>query len=1619
METQSDVDRQEEVREARAPASGPRPLAGALAVGVDLGKVTTSLAVGRVAADGSLELTETRVERHSGEPLRPFLDLYGRLIHDAAPLAAVVATGAYADRLDAPIVAGVPDEIAQEYAARVVFGEEGALNVVRVGGSGYSVLTRDAAGRVRYEPNERCSAGTGETVEGLCSRLGSSLERAVELAQASPDGIVVTSRCAVFAKSELTHYANEGEDHGRIFRGVFESVARNVHALYDRTKVDGPVVMVGNGALIAPVVEAFSRLAGVPVVVPSEAGYFEALGVLRFGTVSLDQRFPDWPSDGERLVHGASRRIRALTPAARGAGAVVSLDNGGTPQSDDGSAAHRRAAGTGAVREAAERAMRSSVVLGLDLGSTGSKAVLLDPRTGDAVTDVYRRTEGNPVEAAKALVAELLERAPQVVTPGGAAGPGLRGVPDGGATAGLDVAAVGVTGSGRDAVATVLRAAYPDLGARLTVLNEIVAHAAAAVRVDPDGGRSLSIVEIGGQDAKFINVRDGRVVESDMNKVCSAGTGSFLEEQAIAFGLDDIAEFGELATRSQRPPDLGQTCTVFVADVAAEALAEGYTREDIFAGLQYSVIRNYKGRVMGDRRFLDRVFFQGKPASNPSLARTLAAVTAREVVVPENPGAMGAVGIALLAAEAAGLEGDRRPAGRRPPDHDGNGTGDGRPGPESLEPIDLSRFLSARVAERREFRCGDRHCSNFCHLEAATIEIDGDRRRIVSGGTCPKYDDVSEGGQKLPKDAPNAFREREELLERTVGDALAPRVSDVALSVALPQAHYLVDFLPFFATFLNGLGHGVEVLQPSDAALAEGDRRCSAAGACAPVKMAHGLVSDAAEVLFLPKFIHAPYPNAGKGTFTCPLAQGASELVESALRAEGCPVRVLRPVFLRADGEDLRSRSFVRELLRVARQLAHAHRLGEGSAREDATLLPRFWTAYRAALDAQERYEHGLREIGARSLAYARAHRYPIVLMAGETHVLHDAVLNSGIHDLVAANGAVAVPVDCFPVPDAAPPLARVHWASAGSTLRAAVAAVQAGDVYPLLLGAYGCGPNSFVEHLFNDLLADHPHTVLETDGHGGRAGYVTRVQAFLHAVRSQREERRAAERTATRETIEETASEEGSAQEGATEGHPLRSNAGARPARNDVDARLARYDLPVPRTLFGNEHRRMYFGNVGGALGRQLAAAMRGAGLDVEFVGATDPQALQRARDVCSGKECLPYQLIWGTLARFLEEHEVEFGSGGSMNGSGDLPLFISIGRGFQACRANVFPTAQEIGLASLGLGERVEVADFTLLFQDWYLTAVVWAGIVAVDLLNMMRFYHYADEPERGAADRVFEEYAGRLEELLARPRRDGPAAYAGRRALTQAKRGVAEVRAGLAEVEELVASAARTFARLGAGSADETGRPHGGVDAGGDGRRPALRADLRDVFLCGDIYLRVDEWGNDDLQRKLADNGLRPIMEPFGEFFELLCLRDVREHGLASKQGLKRAAVLRIMRYVIARSVAAAGQYEPWLFWEDIADVEAASRELFDGYPFGESIPTIGGALRAWQTKPVDGIVVVSPRGCGPALISEAQLRRRSDLPLLFVYNDGDPIDEARLNGFAWRLRQAPSRRAAEQS
>jgi len=1413
-------------------------------MGVDLGKVTLSLAMAERDECGKLVNIRAIHKRHLGKPIDLFIKHYLELDHRR--ILGVAATGIYGDRLTSPVITGVPEEIAQEYAALRLYPASGSVNIIRIGGRGYSVLTRDDRGRVNYFENDKCSAGTGETIEKICARLGLSLERAIELADNASESIPITARCSVFAKTELTHFANQGEPHERLLKGYFESVARNIFSLYDKCKVPGPAVLIGNGALIGPVTEAFSKMAKTRVMVSAEAGAYEALGALFYAAERKWDEKLEWPQDPQALVKVKENRIQALKPASLSAGTVIRLEDNGADAMTD-----------------------CPAVLGIDLGSTGSKAALIDAENFSVIADVYRRTDGNPVEAAKALVAELIQKMDRAVI------------------------AIGLTGSGRDAAATVFRAAYPELSSRILVQNEIVAHAAAAIRYDPDRGRSLSIVEIGGQDAKFINIKGGRIVESDMNRACSAGTGSFLEEQGVFYGVKDIARFGEIAGSGKKPPELGQMCTVFVADQAAQALNEGYTVEDIFAGFQYSVILNYKNRVMGNRQFMDRIFFQGKPAANPSLARTLAAVTGREVYVPPNPGAMGAIGIAMLAGEETGKIND-------------------------LRTFDLKKITSAKTVSRQTIRCNDSKCQNLCRIETSTIEVLGRQHKVVSGGNCPKYEAVSSAERKLPKDAANPYRERRELFDRMLSNAGGQGRGP---SLGIPLGHYLIDYAVFFHAFFSKLGAKAEVIRAGPETFPLGNRRCTANNTCMPVKLMHGLARTDLDYMFIPRFVEIPRLVKSSGAGTCPMTQAAAQMVEKALEAEAAKVKVLKPVF-RLGQKGFQSPKFIAELLKTWNAISKD--LGI-AGRNPLT----FAAAYRDALRKQQNFEQGLMEIGARSLEFSREQGYPVVLVAGNSHLIHEPIMNANINELIMKNGAIALPLDCFPIPDAIPPLQRVYWGTSSRILRASIAAASDGNIFPLMMESYGCGPSSFVEHLFNDLLENYPHTVLESDGHGGQAGYVTRIQAFLYSARSYK---KGGSDAVPREKIERY------------DRFPVHS----------MDELRSSKIVEFPVGQYGGEH---------------SAAIKRSRGIDADFAGPMDAAVFQAGREVCSGKECLPHQLILGSFCKYLKDHPRKEGG----------KVFLHDVAGCGPCRNGMFPLADEIALRKMGREAKVEVVTSGSFTGEPACAAGRWFSMVGIDLLRQMLLYYRPAEKEPGATDRMFKEYADKMTKLLEQPIR--PGAY---RIIFK----------NLSLFENLLAKAAKAFLTI-------------PVKAG-------LEKDLRTVYMCGDIFLRADEWASDDLARRLNGLGLRVILEPYAEMGELLALYRSEELVEMESRWIRNRLMRLLMDFASARLVAPVKKEHPWIDWNDIRDIDAASKELIDRVPFVESISTIGAALHTWRTRPVDGIVAVGPWGCGPALISEAQLRRETEIPFLFIYNDGEPVEQSKLTGFAWRLKNRPARR-----
>ncbi len=1186
----------------------PAPRSGARIAACDLGKVSACFAIGSINADGRLEIDKTEVVHHEGRPFEAFARWYDD--HDVKGCAAFAATGVYADELATPVLV-LPEDACREAALEADPDFPASLTLLSIGGRGYSVLTRvehngnqpnGAPFLYHSVENEKCSSGVGENIQKITARFGLGIEQADTVAVGAKGLIPITARCSVFAKSELTHHANEGKNTADLLSGFFASIARNTSALVARNRVEGPIYLIGGCGRIAALGNALERVLGQEVLRPSSFLEFEALGALAIAAEQHTQNEAvELPVDPSSLVRPREKRYRVVE-AAHNSEELVTIMDDFDPVADW---------------------QTRPAILGLDLGSTGAKAVLTDVATGEVLIDVYDQTRGNPVEASQRLVCAVLDR----------------GTPD--------VRAIGVTGSGREAVATVLRELFGD-SARIVVLNEIIAHATAAIRCDPGNGEDLSVIEIGGQDAKYIRVSGGRIVESDMNKACSAGTGSFLEEQARLYDVEDAGEIGARAMAAERVPDLGQMCTVFVAEAAADAIKEGFSVNDILAGFQFSIIHNYLSRVMGQRTLAATVFFQGKPASNRSLAWTLASATRCEVVVPPNPGAMGAWGIGLCVAERAGAE-----------------------ALTATRAMDVAELLEARISGRSEFQCQDKQCQTMCPIQRTSITIDGRDRDVLSGGACPKYEISSGGRARIERNAPDVFARRDELLagfEREIPGAEA---------VAVPLTGAVGAFVPWLATLCHEMGLSVRLLRSTSKALAAGELLCPSYDSCGPVKIAFAVCDTDAKWLLMPKIMDQ-WTGDGQGGESCVSQQALPEMVAESLKARGGDVELLRPRLSFWGG--LEQSGLKDSLLPVVRALGI-----------DVKKLD---PAIRAAANAQRVFHKTLLAEGQRAVNYAREHDLPVVLVCGSGHVIHEPAINAAIPRLLRSNGAMPVPVDAFEIPESIPPMPKVYWAESKRFLRAAEAARRQGDVFPLLISSFGCGPASFVEQILASIMEGYPHTILESDGHGGAAGFVTRIQAFLDSVQQHRDE-------------------------------------SARVVLNDNSRSLAHVER-TPRTGPYLDHNVSYVFLAGNDyLGPLAAAVFRSDGYDAVAAPPYSEDTFESSRRDCSGKECLSYQLIWGAFRQALQYTPPD-----------RQTRLVQISG--QMCRAGVFPVKDRISLDKMGLGDLVSVTSLKLA-GGVPTTLKLWTGMVAIDILRQLYVYHLPVEHDDAM-------YHGFCEQVLA---------------------------------------------------------------------------------------------------------------------------------------------------------------------------------------------------------------------------------------------------------------------------
>ena len=256
------------------------------------------------------------------------------------------------------------------------------------------------------------------------------------------------------------------------------------------------------------------------------------------------------------------------------------------------------------------------------------------------------------------------------------------------------------------------------------------------------------------------------------------------------------------------------------------------------------------------------------------------------------------------------------------------------------------------------------------------------------------------------------------------------------------------------------------------------------------MQLYHGLADRMAEApadfVFLPMLRGLPHVAQEPLAKVCPIVQASPWILRHDLDAS-LNGNMLSPVIDVGTG-NLASPEFKRSCASLAGMV--------GFTRSED------WRpAFERAVAAQQQFDRECREIGRRAVAFALAQQLPAVVVLGRPYTIYNKVLNSNVPAILREQGAMAIPVDCYPVGEDTPVFDDMYWAQAQRILRAAHQVRRTPGVFAIYCSNYSCGPDSFNLHFFAYIMEGKPFAIIETDGHAGDAGTKTRVEAFLHCV--------------------------------------------------------------------------------------------------------------------------------------------------------------------------------------------------------------------------------------------------------------------------------------------------------------------------------------------------------------------------------------------------------------------------------------------------------------------------------------------------------------------------------------
>ncbi|MBW1719783.1 MAG: CoA activase [Deltaproteobacteria bacterium] len=990
-------------------------------VGIDAGSVSLNC----IVINDKMEIVyESPYERHLGKVEEGVLALIHGLYEKFGQerIRSISFTGNHGKKLGEELGTFYEFETISQVLGSIYIRPD-VKTIISMGGQETALLQinhYDGGWELEYfNTNGPCASGTGSFIDQQAQRLATTiytrktdfipdeidkiLAGFIKLGLKSQRPANVACRCTVFTKSDMIHLQNKGEKLEDIIYGLHVGNARNyMSTIVSNRVLEEPILFIGGLSLNNLQVKAFKSYFPGLIVPP----YNTSIGAMGVALGALESNRENRVDLDVLKTKGFKNEV-SVPVAPR-----LALKQTTFPETNE-------------IEKKSLRKM-TRVYLGIDVGSTTTKYALIN-ESREIIHKTYLPTHGKPIEVTQGLLARIRDDVGKKI----------------------EIVGTATTGSGRNVVGDFLNA---DL-----IIDEITAHARGAVEICPEVD---TIFEIGGQDSKYISISNTYPLDFDMNKVCAAGTGSFLHELANKYGINIVGEFQEIALSSEKPVKLAERCTVFMESDLVSYLQKGLERKDLIAGLCYAIVYNYLNRVIGKRRTGQKVMFLGGPSLNKGVVAAFENVLGRGLLVPRHREVLGAYGAAISVQEKMRLEGK-------------NGS--------------TFRGLDNAIKDRMEYAekiCrADPHCHNRCKLKIYNF----DGRRSIWGGECGRYELSRSSGPRRE----NLFELRQEVWQAHMAGVYTemqgePRMEiDNRPTVGMQRALYGHQLSIMWAHFFDKLGLRLVLSPPTNAHISKTGIETVMAETCYPVKVSHGHIKELlgkTRFLFLPSIINMPTPEASEAGFYCPMLQSNSYMVRMALSID--PSNILSPVIhLSYDPGTL--------AMEISEQIQS--KLDVSRAEIEKALC--------YALDRQNRFVRELYQKG-RKILEDQDSDEPIVVVTGRPYNLYDERLNLRLGKNLSKIGVAALPMDFIDISlvDLSD-FPSMYWGLGAQVLRTARFVKDHPNYFGLHLTNFGCGPDSFIEHFYKHIMGDKAYLILELDEHSAVAGVMTRLEAYKNVI--------------------------------------------------------------------------------------------------------------------------------------------------------------------------------------------------------------------------------------------------------------------------------------------------------------------------------------------------------------------------------------------------------------------------------------------------------------------------------------------------------------------------------------